>query len=114
MADRCTNNVVVRDGTVFVASGGRGAPWRITAFGPDGTVTKQIGEGLLREPVLLASGPNGDLYATDGAERLHLFAPDGELISSWSAPNLELAVIGPEGDIYTTGLDGIVRRYSRP
>jgi outer membrane protein assembly factor BamB len=114
-ADRCTNNVVVGpDGTVFLASGGRGAPWRITAFAPDGTIVRKIGEGILREPVLLASGPNSDLYATDGAERLHLFAPDGDLRSSWSGPDVELAVIGPDGEIYMTGSDGVVRRYARP
>ena len=74
-ADRCTNNVVVGpDGTVYFASGGRGAPWRITVIAPDGTIVRQIGEGLLREPVLLASGPNGELYATDGPDRLNLFA----------------------------------------
>ena len=53
---------------------------------PDGTIVRQIGEGLLREPVLLASGPNGELYATDGPDRLHLFATTGDLISSWSGP----------------------------
>ena len=111
--DRCTNNVVVGpDGTVYFASGGRGAPWRITVIAPDGTIVRQIGEGLLREPVLLASGPNGELYATDGPDRLHLFAPTGDLISSWSGRGLELAVIGPNGDAYTTGGDGVIRLYS--
>lgn len=111
--DRCTNNLVVDpDGTLYVASGGRGAPWRITAIAPDGTLVRQIGEGVLREPVLLARGPNGELYATDGTERLLRFAPNGDLISSWSGRDLELAVIGPEGDVYATGLEGVVRRYS--
>ena len=67
---------------------------------------------MLREPVLLARGPNGELYATDGTVRLLRFAPNGDLISSWSGRDLEQAVIGPEGDFYTTGLEGVVRRYS--
>jgi outer membrane protein assembly factor BamB len=114
LADRCTNNVVVGpDGTIFVASGGRGAPWRITEFAPDGTVIRQIGEGLLREPVLLAPGRGGELYATDGTDRLHLFAPDGGLIASWSGRDLELAVIGSEGAVYSTG-PAVVRRSSFP
>jgi outer membrane protein assembly factor BamB len=114
-ADRCTNNLVVSpDGTVYVASGGRGAPWRITAFAPDGTIVRQIGEGLLREPVLLAPGPKGEIYATDGTDRLHLVAANGDLISTWSGRDLELVVVGPEGAVYATGLEGVIRRYELP
>jgi sugar lactone lactonase YvrE len=69
--DRCTNNVVVGpDGTIFLASGGRGDPWRITVFDPSGAVLRRIGEGVLREPVLLARGPDGEIHATDGTDRL--------------------------------------------
>jgi outer membrane protein assembly factor BamB len=111
--DRCTNNVVVeRDGSVYLASGGRGDPWRITAFGPDGSAIRRIGEGLLREPVLLARGPNGEIYATDGTDRLHLFDASGDLRASWSGVELELVVIGPEGEVYASGPTGVVRRYS--
>jgi outer membrane protein assembly factor BamB/sugar lactone lactonase YvrE len=113
LADRCTNNVVVdRDGRVYLASGGRGNPWRITVFGPDGSVIRRIGEGFFREPVLLAPGPNGEIYATDGTDRLHLFDPGGDLQASWSGVELELAVIGPNGEVFATGPEGIVRRYS--
>jgi outer membrane protein assembly factor BamB len=111
--DRCTNNVVVNpDGSVYVASGGRGDPWRITVFGPDGSVLRRIGEGVLREPVLLARGPNGEIYATDGTDRLHRLAASGDPQTTWSGLELELAVIGPNGEVYATGPEGIVRRYS--
>lgn len=113
-ADRCTNNVVVdRSGNVFLASGGRGDPWRITVFGPDGSVIRRIGEGFLREPVLLAPGPNGEIYATEGTDRLHRFDESGELQASWSGIELELALISPNGEVYATGPEGIVRRFSR-
>jgi len=115
LADRCTNNVIVdRDGTPYLASGGRGDPWLITAFGPDGRVLRRIGEGFLREPVLLARGPNGEIYTTDGTDRLHLFDPSGDLRASWSGLDLELVVIGPENEVYATGPAGVVRRYSLP
>jgi outer membrane protein assembly factor BamB len=111
--DRCTNNVVVeRDGSVYLASGGRGDPWRITVFGPDGSVIRRIGEGILREPVLLARGPSGEIYATDGTNRLHVLDHSGGLQATWSGLELELVVIGPEGEVYATGPEGIVRRYS--
>jgi tripartite motif-containing protein 71 len=111
--DRCTNNVVVgRDGDVYVASGGRGDPWRITVLGPDGRVVRRIGEGLLREPVLLAPGPEGQIYATDGTDRLHLFDATGTLKASWSGLDLELSVIGPEREVYAAGVAGVVRRYA--
>jgi outer membrane protein assembly factor BamB len=111
--DRCTNNVIVDPGgSVYLASGGRGDPWRITLFGPDGSVIRRIGEGILREPVLLARGPNGEIYATDGTDRLHLLDASGDLQTTWSGLELELAVIGPEGEVYATGPAGIVRRYS--
>jgi outer membrane protein assembly factor BamB len=114
-ADRCTNNVVVsRDGRVFLASGGRGTPWRITMFSPEGAIVGQLGEGLLREPVLLAPGPNGDFYATDGTDRLHRFAANGHLMESWSGPGLETVVVGLDGDIFAAGLEGLVRRYAPP
>ena len=111
--DRCTNTVIVdRDGQVYLASGGRGDPWRITVFGPDGSVIRRIGEGLLREPVLIAQGPNGEIYATDGTDRLHLFDASGTLKASWSGLDVELAVIGAEREVYATGLAGVLRRYS--
>jgi outer membrane protein assembly factor BamB len=111
--DRCTNNVVVeRDGSVYLASGGRGDPWRITVFGPDGSVVRRIGEGFLREPVLLARGPNGEIYATDGTDRLHLLDVSGNPQTTWSGLELELAVIGPEGEVYATGPAGVIRRYT--
>lgn len=112
-ADRCTNDVVVdREGNVYLASGGRGDPWRITVFGPDGSVIRRIGEGFLREPVLLARGPNGEIYATDGTDRLHLLDGNGVLQASWSGVELELVVIGAENEMYATGQDGVIRRYS--
>jgi outer membrane protein assembly factor BamB len=112
-ADRCTNNVAIdADGNVSMASGGRGDPWRITQFGPEGRVIRRIGEGLLREPVLLAPGPNGEIYATDGTDRLHRFDRSGDVRASWSGVELELVVIGPNGEVYATGAEGIVRRYS--
>ena len=115
IADRCTNNVVIqRDGTVYLPNGGRGSPWRITAFGPDGQILRQIGEGFLREPVMLAAGRNGELYATDSTDMLHLFSSDGELIASWSGRGLELAVIGPTGEVYATGPEGAIRRFAFP
>ena len=111
--DRCTNNVIVEpDGTVFLASGGRGDPWHITSFGPDGSVTSRIGEGILREPVLLARGPSGEIYATSGTDRLYRFDARGDLQASWSGLELELVVIGPEGELYATGPQAIVRRYT--
>ena len=111
--DRCTNDVLVdRDGNVFLASGGRGDPWRITLFGPDGSVIRRIGEGFLREPVLLANGPNGEIYATDGTDRLHRFDASGDLQASWWGRELELAVIGPNGEVYATASEGVLRRYS--
>ena len=113
--DRCTNNVVVGpDGTIFFASGGRGDPWRITVFDPSGAVLRRIGEGVLREPVLLGPGPDGEIYATDGTDRLDLFTAGGELKASWSGRDLELAVIGPEQEVYATGLAGTLRRYELP
>jgi hypothetical protein len=111
--DRCTNTVIVdRDGRVYLASGGCGDAWRITGFGPDGSVIRRIGEGLLREPVLIAQGPNGEIYATDGTDRLHLFDASGTLKASWSGLDVELAVIGAEREVYATGLAGVLRRYS--
>ena len=111
--DRCTNNVVVDPaGNVDVASGGRGDPWRITEFSPDGSVVRQLGEGIFREPVLLARGPDGEIYATDGTDRLHRFDRSGDLKASWSGVELELAVIGPNSEVYATGAEGIVRRYT--
>ena len=112
-ADRCTNNVVVDpDANVYLASGGRGDPWRITVFGPDGSVTRRIGEGIFREPVLLAAGPTGQLYATDGTDRLHRLDARGALQASWSGIDVELAVIGPNDEVYASGSQGVVRRYS--
>ena len=102
------------DGTIFLASGGRGDPWRITVFDPSGAVLRRIGEGILREPVLLAPGPDGEIYATDGTDRLDLFTAGGELKASWSGRDLELAVIGPEQEVYATGLAGTLRRYELP
>jgi outer membrane protein assembly factor BamB/streptogramin lyase len=114
-ADRCTNNVIVgRDGTVYLASGGRGDPWRISAFRPDGSVIRRIGEGFLREPVLLARGPNGEIYATDGTDRLHLFAASGDVQASWSGIELELVVVGPKREVYASGPSGVARRYTVP
>ena len=115
IADRCTNNVVIqRDGTVYLPNGGRGSPWRITAFAPDGRILRQIGEGFLREPTMLAAGRNGELYATDSTDMLHLFSSDGELAASWSGRGLELAVIGPTGEVYATGPEGTIRRFAFP
>jgi outer membrane protein assembly factor BamB/sugar lactone lactonase YvrE len=111
--DRCTNNLIVEsDGSVYLASGGRGDPWRITVFGPDGAVIRRIGEGLLREPVLIAPGPDGEIYATDGTDRLHLFDANGDLQASWSGAELELVVVGPGREVYASGPTGVVRRYS--
>lgn len=113
--DRCTNDVLVDpDGNVYVASGGRGAAWGFTVFDRNGRVLRRIGEGLLREPVLLAAGPHGEIYATDGTDRLHVFDPTGFVIASWSGRELELAVIGPEDQVYATGESGVLRRYSLP
>ena len=113
LADRCTNNVVVDgDGTVYLPSGGHGARWKITAFAPDGSIIRHIGDGLLREPVLVAAGPDGELYATDGTDTLRLFTRDGDVIESWSGRGVELAVIGPDREVYATGSDGVIRRYA--
>ena len=113
--DRCTNNVVVDgNGNVFLASGGRGDPWHITQFSPDGSVIRRMGDAIFREPVLLARGPNGEIYATSGTDRLYLIDTHGDVRATWSGLGLELVVVGRDGELYSTGAEGVVRRYALP
>ena len=115
LQNTCTNNVIVdAAGRVYLASGGRGVPWRIGVYERDRNAAQVIGEGLFREPVVLAPGPGGAIYATDGTDRLHLIGPDGTTVGSWSGTDLELAVIGPGAEIYATSTSGVLRRYEVP
>jgi hypothetical protein len=73
-----------------------------------------MGDAIFREPVLLARGPNGEIYATSGTDRLYLIDTHGDVRATWSGLGLELVVVGPDGELYSTGAEGVVRRYALP
>ena len=73
-------------GEVLLEVGNRGQPSDTGCFEDEGVVLRA--GGPFNRPTRLSPSPSGDLYASDGYRncRVHRFAADGQLITSWGRP----------------------------
>ena len=51
---------------------------------------------------------------TSGTDRLYLIDTHGDVRATWSGLGLELVVVGRDGELYSAGAEGVVRRYALP
>jgi DNA-binding beta-propeller fold protein YncE len=74
------------DGETLLETGTRGQASDTGCTVPTGPVLRAAGP--FNEPLRMIPSPSGDLYVADGYcnSRIHRFAPDGRLISSWGTP----------------------------
>ena len=75
------------DGSVYV---GDQLSHTIQVFGPDGSFRRELGAagtgpGELTAVGAVAVAPDGSVYVADGTDRIHRYAADGSLLSSWGS-----------------------------
>ncbi|HEX2171064.1 MAG TPA: peptidyl-alpha-hydroxyglycine alpha-amidating lyase family protein [Dehalococcoidia bacterium] len=107
--DEHTARVFTLDGDPLLTLGNPGQPSN-TGATKDGELVPHAA-GPFNKPTKLAPAPSGDLYVSDGYRnaRVHRFAQDGQLLSSWGAPgktapgefHLPHSIwVGPDGRVY--------------
>ena len=78
------------NGSVFVTE----EIGRVQVFNPDGTFSKEFGEGTLQQPCAVAFDPNGNLHIADNSSKcVKIFSTDGNYIRQYGTGNLQ----GPAG-----------------
>lgn len=104
-----TDVAVGPDGNIYVAEFGT---HRVSAFRPDGTFVKAVGERDLAAPFGVAVAPDGKIYVADAeAGGLLVFSPEGVLIETWgedreTAHILDVATAPDGGIAYAPGAEG--------
>jgi hypothetical protein len=106
--DSQTHTIYVTGHTQLLAFEADGEPSEFSA-GPGAGTGEIDGFGEL---VGVAVDLNGDLYATDRASGVSIFARSGEEIKSISSPNSANLAVAGDGAVYLNSVEGSVTKWS--